>query len=146
MEAYANDACRTVAAQIAEAVGFQGMTQSTADTLAEVLARYIEEVSATARKSRPQRAGRERPLADSEDIAAIAAQVGYQSHSLTEMSNRTQDNALDVRQALVQCNTSLSDLQVSLVPVRSAAQLVAASSWLWASADVRHGAAIHGAQ
>ena len=39
MEAYANDACRTVAAQVAEAVGFQGMTQSTADTLAEVLAR-----------------------------------------------------------------------------------------------------------
>jgi hypothetical protein len=45
MEAYANDACRTVAAQVSEAVGFQGMTQSTADTLAEVLARYIEEVS-----------------------------------------------------------------------------------------------------
>ena len=44
MEAYANDACRTVAAQVSEAVGFQGMTQSTADTLAEVLARYIEEV------------------------------------------------------------------------------------------------------
>ena len=46
MEAYANDACRTVAAQVSEAVGFQGMTQSTADTLADVLARYIEEVSA----------------------------------------------------------------------------------------------------
>jgi hypothetical protein len=61
MEAYANDACRTVAAQVAEAVGFQGMTQSTADTLAEVLARYIEEVSATARKSRPQRAERAPP-------------------------------------------------------------------------------------
>jgi len=45
MEAYANDACRTVAAQVSEAVGFQAMTQSTADTLAEVLARYIEEVS-----------------------------------------------------------------------------------------------------
>ena len=39
-------------------------------------------------------------------------QVGYQSHSLTEMSNRTQDNALDVRQALLQCGTSLADLQV----------------------------------
>ena len=44
MEAYANDACRTVAAQVSEAVGFQAMTQSTADTLAEVLASYIEEV------------------------------------------------------------------------------------------------------
>ena len=87
------------------------------------------------------------PSLNSEDIAAIAAQVGYQSHSLTEMSNRTQDNALDVRQALVQCNTTLADLQVSLVPVRSAAQpLVAASSWVCASTDVRYGAAIHGAQ
>jgi hypothetical protein len=64
MEAYANDACRTVAAQVAEAVGFQGLTQSTADTLAEVLARYIEEVSANACRSRQQRAERERPLAE----------------------------------------------------------------------------------
>jgi hypothetical protein len=146
MEAYANDACRTVAAQVAEAVGFQGMTQSTADTLAEVLARYIEEVSATPQIA-PAVCGECAPSLNSEDIAAIAAQVGYQSHSLTEMSNRTQDNALDVRQALVQCNTTLADLQVSLVPVRSAAQpLVAASSWVCASTDVRYGAAIHGAQ
>ena len=43
---------------------------------------------------------------------ANVGQVGYQSHSLTEVSNRTQDNALDVRQALVQCGTNLSDLQV----------------------------------
>lgn len=42
----------------------------------------------------------------------ICRQVGYQSHSLTEVSNRTQDNALDVRQALVQCGTNLADLQV----------------------------------
>ena len=53
MEAYANDACRTVAAQVSEAVGFQGMTQSTADTLAEVLARYIEEVSHRPRRPTP---------------------------------------------------------------------------------------------
>lgn len=79
MEAYANDACRTVAAQVSEAVGFQAMTQSTADTLADVLARYIEE-------------------------------VGYQAHSLTEASNRTHDNALDVRQSLMQCGTSLNEL------------------------------------
>ena len=78
-EAFANDACRTVAAQVSEAVGFHAMTVSTADTLAEVLARYIEE-------------------------------VGYQSHSLTEASNRTHDNALDVRQSLLQCGTSLSEL------------------------------------
>jgi len=44
--------------------------------------------------------------------ANVGRQVGYQSHSLTEVSNRTQDNALDVRQALVQCGTNLSDLQV----------------------------------
>ena len=56
MEAYANDACRTVAAQVSEAVGFQGMTQSTVDTLAEVLARYIEEVSHGPCRASPVRA------------------------------------------------------------------------------------------
>jgi hypothetical protein len=80
MEAYANDACRTVVAQVTEAVGFQAMTQSTVDTLADVLASYIEE-------------------------------VGYQSHCLTEVSNRTHDNALDTRQALLQCGTTIVDLQ-----------------------------------
>ena len=44
----------------------------------------------------------------------MGSQVGYQSHTLTEMSNRTQDSALDVRQALLQCGTSLSDLQVNV--------------------------------
>lgn len=63
-----------------------------------------------------------RPVADEGATRAPLRQVGYQSHSLTEMSNRTQDNALDVRQALVQCGTSLADLHVCPpAPVRGAA-------------------------
>lgn len=50
---------------------------------------------------------------DKRAIARLASvQVGYCSHSLTEVSNRTQDNVLDVRQALMQCGTSISDIQV----------------------------------
>ena len=47
----------------------------------------------------------------SDVLASYMQEVGYQSHSLCELSNRTHDNALDVRQALLQCGTSLSDLQ-----------------------------------
>jgi hypothetical protein len=54
MEAFANDACRTVAAQVSEAVGFNAMTQSTADTLAEVLASYIEEVMHASSRQPPR--------------------------------------------------------------------------------------------
>ena len=123
MEAYANEACRTVAAQVSEAVGFQAMTQSTADTLAEVLASYIEEVRRPTHRRQVQqgwhwkrawrRGGSDRSLLLLTGVGWLSlVQVGYYSHSLTEVSNRTHDNVLDVRQALLQCGTSISDLQV----------------------------------
>lgn len=45
MDEFAGDACKTVAAQICEAVGFEAVTASSLDTLSEVLAAPIDGAS-----------------------------------------------------------------------------------------------------
>mmetsp|Transcript_51779 Transcript_51779/g.122520 ORF Transcript_51779/g.122520 Transcript_51779/m.122520 type:complete len:330 (+) Transcript_51779:136-1125(+) len=44
MEDFAGDACRTVVAQICEAVGFHSMTQSASETLTDILIKFIDEM------------------------------------------------------------------------------------------------------
>lgn len=44
MDEFAGDACKTVAAQICEAVGFEAVTASSLDTLSEVLVKFLDEV------------------------------------------------------------------------------------------------------
>lgn len=44
MEEFAGDACKTVAAQICEAVGFEAVTASSLDMLSEVLMKFLDEV------------------------------------------------------------------------------------------------------
>ncbi len=47
-EEYSRSLCRVVAAQVAEAQGFDGLQSSACDALAELLMRYIKEIGSTA--------------------------------------------------------------------------------------------------
>eukprot|EP01119_Soliformovum_irregulare_P023754 TRINITY_DN8369_c0_g1_i1.p1 TRINITY_DN8369_c0_g1~~TRINITY_DN8369_c0_g1_i1.p1 ORF type:complete len:314 (-),score=79.54 TRINITY_DN8369_c0_g1_i1:19-960(-) len=78
-EQYARELTKVAVAQICKDLNFDSISQSSCDTLADLLQRFIEE-------------------------------IGFRSHTLSELAGRTQTNFHDVRSVMKEMGFSIDDL------------------------------------